>query len=87
MCESVPSGPSAGDVAQELGGKGVKVLWWLLSKAVPAILVAIVWWLSGTPILPRQRRYARRVHVAGRLLLLTKSCRIRATPELFSNAN
>lgn len=50
----------------------LRAAWWTLGHVVtPAVAVA-VWWLSGPPVLPAARthgrRYARRVHAAGRIL-------------------
>jgi len=47
--------------------------WWLVRRVawpgVRAVGVGLVVWHSGVEILPRRRRYARRVHAAGRALL------------------
>lgn len=41
-----------------------------LIKLLRLLLLALIWWCSGADILPRRRRYARRVHAAWRTAVL-----------------
>lgn len=52
-----------------MGKAGERAARRLVGGVTVALVLAVVW-LSGAAIPPRPRRYARRVHAAGRWLLL-----------------
>jgi len=86
MCRSTSCHCYATDSGGWLPGPG-EVFGWLaatlvrLVRAVAPVLVTVaVVWFSGHPILPRARRYARRVHVAGRLAVTAVAVGLLWTP-------
>jgi hypothetical protein len=66
LAEVIP-GPLVALVALARGA------WWLTRHAIgPALVIlatALVLWHTGRQVIPRPRRYARRVHIAGRATL------------------
>lgn len=76
-------GSSSGDWIPgpvEVGAGIASVLWRLARRVVPPLFGLAVVWFSGAAILPVRRRYARRVHVAGRLTLSTAAVGLLLTP-------
>ncbi len=65
MCEAPPSAAAAIPGPVSVLGRLVA---FLARRVVWPILVGLAWWHSGMAVLPRRRRYARRVHAAGRCL-------------------
>jgi len=87
MCKSGAScgcgGSSSGDWIPgpvEVGAGAVSLLWRVLRRIVPPPFGLAVVWFSGAPILPVRRRYARRVHVVGRLAISTAAVGLLLTP-------
>jgi hypothetical protein len=58
-------GAVAGEVVGGLLLGLLRAAWWVTRR----VAVGAAWWLSGQPILPRERRYALRVHLAWRWLV------------------
>lgn len=89
MCKSgAPCGCGASNSGDwipgpvEVGVGAVSLLWRILRRVVPPLAGLAAVWFSGTPILPVRRRYARRVHVGGRLALSTAAVGLLFVPAL-----
>jgi hypothetical protein len=84
MCSVIQTGPCQCSTGLASSIPGPLTVAWRVLSAVAVAVAVFTWWLTGPAILPRARRrgrrYARRVHAAGRVALVAVAVAALAWP-------